>query len=342
MVSAPLGLDCTQHANLFLYPGWSTAPDTAVMGSDRNPGTLFSLILWALGTAHARPTEIQVILRKRDTLVPHAFRINTIHAPVISGLKTLFLNLHADNTSNSAEEGPLRRFLHTSTDLEVLRLNFDSRWSAASKLLDWLGTPPAATDLSLNKINLVDIPPAPLSNLTTLEIGMATVSGSSLARALSRFQLKSFSLWRITLADRDASQLHADHWAQFLKTLSKALGVSGSIQKIIIGLMAQITLRGTVSASWEKVQLCPEGTTDKSKVKDDEVQKEAKFRARYGLSASDWLEALSERTYVRSIHAPPSSPSSPDSDSEGTEEYQSDDDNDHDGESEDNSTGDED
>lgn len=311
---------------------------------DRNPGTLFSLILQALGIARTYPQDMQVILRKRDTLVPHSFKINASSAQVVARLKTLFLTLHADSSTSalttSGSEAPIRRFLHTAADLENLRLNFDSRWSTATRLLDWLGTPAASTDPNIDDPGLLNIPPAPLINLTSLELGQATVPGATLVRTLSRFKLKSFSLWRITLADRDPSQLNVDHWARFLADLSKALGNSDSIQKVIIGLLAQISQFGPHSRSWEKVQICaPEDAADKSKLKDGDLPKDVKFRARYGLSASQWLQALSERTYVRSIHAPPPSP---DSDSEGGTGDQSDDFNEDDEDDEEDDDDDED
>ncbi|CZT14706.1 uncharacterized protein RCC_00675 [Ramularia collo-cygni] len=316
--------------------GWSKEPATTLLGmdSDTSPGSLFSLILCALGIASSYPPDVQVILRKHNTLVPHAFIVNATNAPVISKLKTLFLALHADNTTisrNPSCEDLLRRFLHTATDVEVLRLNFDSRWSAASRLLTWLGTMPSATDLKLDDPKLLDIPPAPLSHLTSLEIGMASVSAPSLTRALSRSNLKSFSLWRVTISDMDMTRPTAGHWEpdlwqQFLGDLSGAMNGSDSVKSILIGLIAQVTRVVSHVPTWEKVQFCPEGTSDKGDLKVESLHKEVKFRARYGMSASRWLKDLSERTYVRSIHG---APESPEVDSEDEDE-QSDDDSEED------------
>lgn len=271
---------------------------------DQSPSVLFSLILSALGSGAASPAEVQVILRHGNALGLHAFRVNkAMNAQVIAKLKTVFLTLDAPGLATPAWEDSLRRFFHAAADLESLRLNFDNRPSPNQ--LDWLGTAPATTNLVLNDPAMLGVPSAPLRNLTQLDIGMLFVTGSSLVRVLCRFKLKSFSLWKVTLAcESRASQSHNDHWREFISALSKALGTSSSIAKALIGHCAQRDIFGQ-SASHERVHFCPQGTDDKAKMKSKELQNEAKYRAHYGSSISHWLEALAERTYVPSIHAPP-------------------------------------
>lgn len=171
---------------------------------DHNPSSLFFLILSALGSASAYPPDIQVILRKGNSLNPHAFRINAINAPVVARLHSLNVSLQAEaddvyKLGVLQSDAPLRRLLYTAADLKALRLNFGHRRPPASRLLDWLSTAPAPTDRSLDSPLDMTVPPASLSNLTSLDIGMVTVSTPLLIRVLVRFKLQIFSLWKVTL-----------------------------------------------------------------------------------------------------------------------------------------------
>lgn len=302
-----------------LSPGWSANPNVpAHMRLDGSSGSLFSLILRALGSAPAFPPNLQVILRKDSTLVPYSFRVDSINAPVISRLQSLFITLRADMTgwpATPTHERPLRSFLHTATDLKTLRLNFDSRWAIASRLLSWLGTPAAATDRSLNDVGMLEIPPAPLCNLTKLDIGMAMVSSTSLLQVLARFNLKSFGLWKIVLLCDDQT---IDQWSRFLADLSRALGATDSVQDAMIGNITQFRTR-RFGVSSDATNFCPEGTEDKAKISESDLMDVVTFRAQYGLAVSAWLMSISERTYVRSIHAP-MPPNSEESDRSGSEE----------------------
>lgn len=117
----------------------------------------------------------------------------------------------------------LKKFLHHTPAVERLRLNFDD---GTSPLLDWLSlrpktavsqTQPAPADYTL---------PVPLAYVTTLELGMVRVSTSTLMSILDRFELRTFTLWRVTLdVDSRAQIKPADgpnYGTKFMEMLAKA------------------------------------------------------------------------------------------------------------------------
>lgn len=112
----------------------------------------------------------------------------------------LLAQRHSSSRTNvSVRSFPhLKKFLHHAPALEHLRLNFDD---GSASLLDWLARKPKASAIAYPSSgaapNFDD--PVPLAHLNTLDIGMLSVDQATLLKVLSRFELKAFNLWRITL-----------------------------------------------------------------------------------------------------------------------------------------------
>lgn len=122
-------------------------------------------------------------------------------------------------------------------------------------------------------------------------------------------------------------QTLTDHWSQFLADLSNAANSMNDLHTANIGFIAQIH-RSSGSDKHDLVKFCPEGTDteDKAKIDESGLANVAKFHAQYGLGVSDWLKALADRTYVRSLHAPPlAAPNSQSEASDQSDDGESDD-----------------
>ena len=205
-------------------------------------------------------------------------------------------------------ETPLRQLLHRTTELESLRLNFANDGYMGSRIIDWLGRPASAATTPL-LLSTLPIPTIQTGSLSSLELGSANASIDSLIRVLSKFNLKSFSLHRMTLQCPGPNSLSQDCWEQFLSQLSASLSSSCQIQKIMIGLASQFYYsQATPEAHGlaPRVGFVAPGTVpaDKGKV---EKLKMITFDAKFvATTVHQWLKDMSELTFVPGIHSTPS------------------------------------
>lgn len=305
--------------------GWSAASHSY----ESSPDALFPLLVSALRTANARPENIEVILRKSQ-LSPDSLAVANEHIiaskqPPLSTLKILFLAVaHShhvaqewgapwdtyDNTDTT--DAPFRRFLHAAPALEHLRLNFRPEQFLAHRMLDWLSMPTTSPPSTANQL---PVPPAYMPHLSILDLGMAKVSESTLVRVLTRFDLKSFSLWKITIQAQDDS---TDCWSRFLDALSTRLPASTSLRKIMIGNVSQhrSVKHSSLFVASTPVSFVAEGTEPEKKAEAQKVES-VEFKAQYtGKTVHEWLKDLSDLTFVPGIHTMPE----PESESEADEE----------------------
>ncbi|UJO10970.1 hypothetical protein CLAFUW4_02147 [Fulvia fulva] len=323
--------------------GWSFG----FRGALQDPGQVLPVLLTALGRAQARPTNIEVILRRLPHLPFDSFLLpptasgQSIRA-VLAETNTLMLSIGggagtaadlapwATYNDHNSFEAPLRQFLHTATNLQSLRLNFVTDQFMGQRSIEWLSRPVSATS---GHTDILHTPSVQLAALNSLEFGMANVPGDVLVRALTKFNLKSISLWKMTLQCPAPDSLASDCWADFLKQLSAALPPTSPLRYISIGAASQYHYTPSQPRSHNAAvatKFVPEGTaeTEKAKASKDET---IAFKAQFtNKSAQQWLRDMADLTFVPGIHSSPSSsPVSIDSsDSEDLAESEDEDDED--------------
>lgn len=305
--------------------GWSAATHSY----ESSPDALFPLLISALRTADARPENIEVILRKSqlstDSLSVANEQTIASRQPPLSTLRVLFLAVSQrrdvahqwgapwdtyDNTDTT--DAPFRRFLHAVPALEHLRLNFSPEQFLAHRMLDWLSMP---TSSATSTASQLPVPPVHMPHLSTLDLGMANVSAQTLVKVLMKFDLKAFSLWKITMQAQDTS---TDCWSRFLDALSTRLPATTSLRKIKIGNLSQhrFEKNGNMWGPMTPVSFVAEGTDPEKKAEAQKLQS-AEFKAQYtGKKVHEWLKELSELTFVPGVHTVPE----PESESEAEEE----------------------
>ncbi|KAI4736554.1 hypothetical protein E4T50_12951 [Aureobasidium sp. EXF-12298] len=311
-----------------------------------SPEPILPLLFYALGHARVLPESIHVFLRKRSKLTQQSFNILDGYLgdkirPVLGNMKELMLAIGNDTIphhyshfvkfakSNIANNLPLARLLQRTPKLETLRLNFEPGQRFASDFLHWLGSPVPTQAPCTGLV----ITPVSLPRLTALELGMATVSTDTLFKVLTKFNLESFSLWKVKLHATSASEPE-DCWQALLHDLAAALHQESRLKSVLIGYPSQLH-HNMGDLNRDAVCLFRHASAAEDDI--SELSQEAKHFAGPGTIMADWLEGLSKRTYV-----PP--PYVPDYDSmneheeDGTDEEESDDSiGDYDSDSEDGS-----
>lgn len=293
------------------------------------------LILYSLGQSKVSPENIHVFLRKHQKLTQQSFNILDGYMgdkiiPVLSNMRGLMLALGNDTTpyhygrvmkatkSDIANNLPLARLLQRTPKLETLRLNFDQSIKFASDFLDWLGSPLSThgppTALTTASVSL--------PQLTALELGMTTVPAETLLKVLTKFDLESFSLWKVKLYARLPSQPE-DCWQAMLHDLAAALRQKTHLRSVLIGYPSQLH-HGMAPA--DRDDDCYFRHVDSA---DDDISgltQEAKHYAGPGTTMADWLEGLATRTYIPPpyVSEEGSEPYS-DSDLEGLDDEEADD-----------------
>ncbi|KAJ9630433.1 hypothetical protein H2203_000954 [Taxawa tesnikishii (nom. ined.)] len=291
------------------------------------------LILYALGHAHSTPGSLEVFLRHRDRLTPRSFNVldgfmSSAIIPVLEGLKVLMLTtggeLNPDYMvppedpildDDNGIEAPMRRFFHYTPNLETLRLNFQPYQWLAYRFLSWFAKP--ASVLSSPPGPAVSpVPPVSLPNLTKLDLGMLTVKDQTLLQVITKFDLTSLSLWKVTLQCDDPGAIYLPtHWADLLRKLSDTLPASTRLKHVLIGYASQKGHATVVPVFF----------------KDSEGQQanRIEYRSRYGSNVKDWLRVRAAET---AVEEPPVMDSSSESgnhsgeDTDGVdEEYEEDD-----------------
>ncbi|KAG9855345.1 hypothetical protein KCV05_g7156, partial [Aureobasidium melanogenum] len=327
--------------------GWSFAWD-GLPGYDANslhgqrdlrttfPAPILPVLFYALGHAKVVPESIHVFLRKRPKLNQQSFNILDGYLgekirPVLGNMKELMLaidnttgpyyyqNIMACTKPETVNTIPLARLLHHTPKLETLRLNFEPSQPFVSGFIGWLGSP----------ANSVALP-----QLTALELGMLTVPAAKLLKVLTKFDLESFSLWKVKLYGSSLSDPE-NCWQALLKDLATTLKQKTRLKSVLIGFPTQLTCRR------DDEDVCyfkPVGASDEDITVGDEdisgMTQQAKHYAGPGTSMVEWLEELSKRIYVPPPEDDMVSLHSDDEgldDGEGQDEDNDDDDEDDDG-----------
>jgi hypothetical protein len=290
--------------------GWSLGgPHLLSRTSYASPESLFPLLIFALGEASVRPTNLEAFLRRRQ-MSDRSFDLAYLPpnvAPVLSGLRTLLLSLD-DGLSLPGRRGytehrHLKDFLQLTHSLEHLRLNFTTRnlslpinspvTACSEKLLRWLGTPhrPAS---------MVESATIALEHLTTLDLGMLRVIPETLLRLVSKFaKLKSLSLWKITFPCVENGEAEDDgrSWATFLPKLGKAFQVPDIVSTVMIGFPVE-ELGNRYPDLLADVMFASNISTDQNGVKKFEgLQKKADYRKHVGSDVQLWLENLGNSVF---------------------------------------------
>lgn len=132
----------------------------------------------------------------------------------------------------------LKKFLQHMPALKRLRLNFDED---TNSMLDWLAQSPPSPSL---RTPLIFAQPLALAHLTTLDIGMVKVDPANLLKVLTRFELKTFNLWRVTLSVPDrASIKNEDEPTAATKFLDK-LANSQSVRLVERAMLGILRING--------------------------------------------------------------------------------------------------
>ncbi|GIZ37217.1 hypothetical protein CKM354_000067100 [Cercospora kikuchii] len=299
--------------------GWSINRSTLVRCDSSEP--ILPLVLRSAGEAQARPTNVEVFLRRRalqaDSFQCCHGRLGSDVIPVLKGLKTLMLAISSDGSLSSnflggpgspydeknAAETTIRRFLHHTTNLESLRLNFVVDEFLGFRTIDWLGR--TGDVLTPNpQIHALPVPPLQLQSLRSLDLGMANATAGGLVRVLSKIDLESFSLWKMTLQTRKKDHTSEDGWSHFLSQLSTRLPSSSGLRNIMIGYGSQAYYLGEIryDDTDARVFFIPEGKdpADLAKAEGEQI---VNFKAQYtGTSVHQWLHDMSKRAVVSLIH----------------------------------------
>lgn len=285
--------------------GWSL-PDSICLAP---PTKLFPLVLAALGTANARPASIEVFLRGHQSLDPGSFCSTGSWGtlPVLNNLTRFMVNICIQRHERASlahedlviQQAPLRKFLTKLTSIEHLRLNFVWYETMAQSLLDWLVESSECS--SMHNPTDWTIPAPSFNTLQVLDLGMAKVQQATLVKVLIRFDLQSFSLWKMVLVNETVDG--ADIWPTFLTRLAKELPEPSRIRDIMIGYPAQdykensTQLLRYTSISW----ICKDTSTDqKGQVKKESI---AKYQAQNTAETpQDWLKDLSKLVDIQALH----------------------------------------
>jgi hypothetical protein len=180
--------------------------------------------------------------------------------PVLARLKKLMLSISHDEHNDSgapwrsrvnrAAAPHLQRSLLHVPKLETLRLNFHSGQFLAYRFLEWLGE---SEQMPVPAVSLHDdmIQPVSLVHLKDLDLGMLKVSAPTLINVITKFDLVTLNLWRVSILCQRKHDLQAqpDHWARFFSDLADALPASTHLESVLVGQAHQ----GFHSRTYDKV-----------------------------------------------------------------------------------------
>lgn len=146
---------------------------------------------------------------------------------------------------------------------------------------------------------------------------MCIVAASTLERILTKYDLESFSLWKVTLYAQDMT---VDHWSELLRSLGDKLPATGRLRTVKIGWTTQSHHRMP-----SEVKFVAENA-DLTKKMDAKMLSEVFFQARNtGKTPHQWLKELAARTFVPHIHDPSHVSDSDSDDSDEVIDLESDD-----------------
>ncbi|KAI6896985.1 hypothetical protein KC318_g10422 [Hortaea werneckii] len=302
-----------------------------------HPAPSLPLVLQTLGRANARPQNLETFLRRDDKLEPLSFDVfNLLLTPsipsVLAGIQRLMLSVSVVNTwspsggFDSIEKRttsvPLKRFLAHTPNLQCLRLNFESDASSADEILEWLGQRPDSSSLTTSP-TAVHVPAIQLNNLVELDLGMVSIHESTLVDIITKFNLKSLNLWKVSIKESNDSE---SMWPSFFMTLAKELR-SNSLQSLMVGWPAAREYNEGTSCLYTAIRLVIDGNYDNCKP--ENVTHMVKYRAVFGSNIKDWLRETAPKfvtlDYIeRFLGSDSAEDSTLDLESDRSSDYQSD------------------
>lgn len=145
--------------------------------------------------------------------------------------------------------------------------------------------------------------PVAFLNLTTLDLGMVSVDPATLVKVLTRFELKSFNLWRVVLSVETRSDIKADPSpaTKFMAKLANS-NATKHVHRAMLGYL-KVNRKGDSRHRAYAVDFPPMNSTSNKKV-DGGVWKKPEHQTvdfRLGGSGSDfaaWAKDLADRAAV--------------------------------------------
>ena len=293
--------------------GWSLAVNReAPRQRFSPPDSMLLILLFALGKASVKPTNLEAFLRRRR-MPDRSFDLSCVQldvTPVLSGLRTLLLSLD-DGGNHFGPQAPesnqhthLKNFLQHTPLLEHLRLNFTNRMvtpsseTGSESFLRWLGTP-------FGVATKIEPPPIALDHLTTLDIGMLTLMPKTLLQVVSKCaKLERLSLWKVLLScSEDRNESVDCLWSVYLPRIAKAFQAPDSVKRVMIGFAGE-EYRGARSDGYREAKFANKVSVDKNgEKKFEEPQAQVSYRKFVGSNVQDWLEDLGRRTFVEKLES---------------------------------------
>jgi hypothetical protein len=269
------------------------------------PDSVLPILLFALGRASVKPTNLEAFLRRRK-MPDRSFDLSYLQldvTPVLSGLRTLLLSLddarvvipQLDSSSTGHEH--LQDFLQHTPLLEHLRLNFTSQLaitsgdagSGSEGFLRWLGTPSGVASKSGSS-------PIALDHLNTLDLGMLYVTTKTLLRVVSKFaRLKALSLWKANIQSfEDRGDTGDCLWASCLPKIGNAFQAPEHVSTFMIGFAGEVAKYHVAEVKFAN-KVSVDGNGEK---KFEDPKGKASYRKCVGSNVKDWLEDLGKRTFA--------------------------------------------
>ncbi|KAK0315650.1 hypothetical protein LTR01_000950 [Friedmanniomyces endolithicus] len=276
-----------------------------------SPALILPLVIYSLGLARAKPSNVEVFLRNHLKLSPASFSVGDGYmlptiGPVLAGLQTLMLHVSGSEDGGGFPQGydawtqaPLKCFLQHTEALETLRLNFEQHDLFGDAILKWLGEPVPNAPHIIERPT-IDVSPLSLSKLRNLDLGMLHTDSTTLIKVVAKFDLISINLWKVYLRfkDLDESTDDTSPWASFLEILADILQSSTRLQRFSIGYARQPARRGAGPPNHfdENVLFAPSG--DPGDRRQANAEDRVSYRAEYGSNVKQWLKDVAARTWA--------------------------------------------
>ncbi|KAK5709418.1 hypothetical protein LTR17_019817 [Elasticomyces elasticus] len=273
-----------------------------------SPVPLLPMLLYALGSAHATPSNIEVFLRRHPKLTPASFDVvSDVTKPVLGALRTVMLHIMASHPHHRVSSNdddlwhqlPIKRFLEHTPAVEELRLNFEPSEMLGHQMLGWLGE-----DVSTVPASIPHVPSLALPALRTLDLGKLNTDVETLVSVLAKFDLATVNLWQVTLRCKDRIEHEEDtsRWTRFFEALARVLSPSSGLKRFSVGYPNQaygadgsnVINSMLNNADLRRVFFKKDHSADSPK------EDKASYRAGYGSSIKHWLEEIAERTWMPS------------------------------------------
>lgn len=202
----------------------------------RYSSQVFTAVIYALGTAQARPKGIDIMLTDDNSLTDHSLNIPDFLqpsvVPILEGLEKLHLCIRVPFAPPPFPPRLIQEFLPHATNLKSLRINeVLSHAAIMGDFFDWIAGDldyQASTDGTKQGDLVVSMP-----RLEKLSLGTMCVDAPRLLKLAWKFapSLKSLELRRVTLFQeappdmQTMSKPEESFWDPFLKDLTEIPGL---------------------------------------------------------------------------------------------------------------------